>query len=104
MVKQQAYDLADIVGKEMLAHEVRSMLTEVGDALVGLEEKRFSASEIEKALRGVAEAREVELKQIVRPLRVIFGSHGVYEAMASLGRERVVRLVRGAVVALGDRA
>lgn len=104
MAKQQVYDLADIVGKEMLAHEVRAVLADVVDVLVRMEENGISKSEIEKVLRRVAEERNVDLIQVVRPLRVIFGSHEVYETMARLGRVEDVRLIKGAVVALGDRA
>ena len=108
MTKGVHYDLAALVGTEMTAQEVSSLLADVKGVLESLEESEFKTQRLESALRVVADRREIDLGQVIRPLRVIMlgeaGSHGLYETMVMVGKDGVVRLIESAVRALGDRA
>jgi hypothetical protein len=108
MTKGVHYDLAALVGTEMTAEEVRSLLADVTRVLESLAESSFKTKNIDGALRIVADSREMDLRQVLRPLRVIMQgeaeSHGLYESMVIVGKDGVVRLIKSAVRALGDRA
>jgi glutamyl-tRNA synthetase len=108
MNKGVHYDLAALVGTEMTAEEVRSLLVDVLEVLESLAEGDFKTKNIDDALRIVADSRELGLGQVLGPLRVSMqgeaGSHGLYETMVMAGKDRVVWLIKSAVRALGDRA
>jgi glutamyl-tRNA synthetase len=85
--------------EKVMTSETRPRLEAALEALRGLQ--RFEVTEIESALRSVADSAGVKPKQVFQPLRVaITGttvSPGIFESLTALGREEAVARIERAL-------
>jgi glutamyl-tRNA synthetase len=89
-----------------LNKEIVDHLTAIAERLPTLQD--FTKKGMENFLRAIAGERGVSLKVIAQPLRVALTgktvSPGVDEVMVTLGKERVIKRIRKAIVFINSRS
>ncbi len=94
-----AYDAALLVPKKGTPEVTRGLLEAAGETLAGL--SLWETRQIEPALRGLAEERDVKVAELFTPIRVaVTGSTAsppLFETLAVLGPERTLSRVATAI-------
>jgi glutamyl/glutaminyl-tRNA synthetase len=109
-MNKPVYTLALLVGDQLTAAQVRSLLSAARDFLEAQPEETFAkpSNELDIGLRNIASENSAAAEDLFRPLRVALAgqiaSPGLFEMTRLLGKQETLARVDHALVALGSHA